>query len=91
MFGNDKKAAPTQPAAQLPPVRAFVILRINPADTDTLEEVTVQAHEITVTNSGALAFVLYKLDDEGDVVRHWPRGFAQWLDYEELEPSRLAH
>ncbi len=91
---NQQEQAPPRRVI-LPPLRTFIVTRENPDWSNCEpEKVSVVAHSVDFTESGALCFISYKLDAERkEAIPSIPRVFNSWLDYEEVlvSESRLIH
>lgn len=94
-----KKQNPDPLKQELPPWRAFKVLRHNPGYDPTgnvagqwnpVENVMVAAHAIEFSSDGIICFVSYM--PMGDsFIQHMPRIFKDWLDVEEIVTTGSAH
>lgn len=82
--GQGRKSAPPPEAPpELIPVRTFVVTT-NFTEEGKPEQVTVYAHEVHVSKSGALVFQTAWFIGQ-NVVQGSRRGFNVWVDYEQID------
>lgn len=70
-------------APALPALRTFVVQRYHPA-TEEIETITIHAHVVQHTTTGALVFNEYVIDPIEGPTQRSRQGIAQWIDFKEV-------
>jgi hypothetical protein len=100
MFGptqddpREFSAGPAEP--RIPPTRTFKVRRLNTVldkwgdEEEVVEELVIDAHEVSYNSTNVLIFTVYRNDPAFGPGAFTVRAFNGWIDYEEVRTSPLA-